>query len=151
MRMTTMDAIGLTAFGHNFGCIENASKGQPEAMTAFEYLLSEHTRRLSSPWPWDQYYSFPTWSNYKHWLCRNIVRRPINTIIKNRREQQRLKSEQGTVEPAEEEEDPSDFLSLMLTARDDEGTAFTDEDLSDELVTLMFAGLLTHMQIRNRL
>lgn len=34
----------------------------------------------------------------------------------------------------------SDVLSLMLLARDDEGRAMTDDEVRDELVTLLFAG-----------
>jgi len=41
---------------------------------------------------------------------------------------------------AGEKEDRADVLSLLLAARDEEGRAMTDQELRDELVTLLLAG-----------
>ncbi len=39
-----------------------------------------------------------------------------------------------------EDQNRSDILSLLLTARDEQGQRLTDEELRDELLTLLFAG-----------
>ncbi len=48
---------------------------------------------------------------------------------------------QGEIDGRRRATDPgSDILSLMLAARHEDGTAMSDEELRDELVTLVFAG-----------
>jgi cytochrome P450 len=131
LRLVTMDVIGLTAFGHDFGCVRNAASGITEEMRAFEFLLDEHTRRLSSVSPLDTFYAFPTAANLKHRQCNRVIRNRINGIIAQRR---KLLEENAQIEM------PEDFLAHMLIARDDSGVGLTDSELSDELVTLMFAG-----------
>ena len=138
MRLVTMDIIGLTAFGSDFGCVANAGKGQPETMLAFEFLLDEHTRRLASINPLDTYYFLPTAANRKHKACAKLVRNHIQCIIQRRREEQRIQKGDGVELQSSE---PTDFLAHMLTARDQEGAGFSDQDLVDELITLMFAGV----------
>ena len=129
-----MDIIGLTAFGYDFGCVANAAHGPTEEMKAFEYLLDEHTRRLTSLNPLDTRYAVPTSANRRHNRCNKILRNRIDGIIRQRRQQQL------GAKPSESAVEAADFLAHMLTARDDDGVSFSDSDLSDELVTLMFAG-----------
>lgn len=64
------------------------------------------------------------WGNFIHW--RQQIDALLYAEIKERREQP----------------DPhrTDILSLLLSARDQEGNPMTDHELRDELMTLLFAG-----------
>jgi cytochrome P450 len=68
-----------------------------------------------------------SWSPWGRFLRhKKTLERLLTEEIRERREQQDFLGE--------------DILSLLLGARDDEGQPMTDEELRDELLTLLFAG-----------
>ncbi|MBD2482528.1 cytochrome P450 [Planktothrix sp. FACHB-1365] len=70
---------------------------------------------------------FGTWSPWGHFLKqRQQIDELLYTEIRERRENP--------------DESRKDMLNLMLAARDEEGNAMTDQELRDELLTLLFAG-----------
>lgn len=64
------------------------------------------------------------WGQMKQRQCR------IHDVLQAEIEERKLRGTDGR----------GDVLSLLMTARDDHGQAMTDEELRDELLTLLFAG-----------
>lgn len=131
-----MDVIGLTAFSYDFGCLDTIASGRPAEQVAFEFLLGEISRRMSSLNPLDRHYWVPTPANRRHAAACTILRTRINGLIRARRALLALPAATDTP-PADS---GNDFLGNMIAARDAEGSVLSDEDLSDELLTLMVAG-----------
>lgn len=73
MKMATMDVFGLAALDVDFACCQQLKL--TEVASAFEYLASEYTRRLSTPWDISSWlYALPTPANRKHHQQRGIIR-----------------------------------------------------------------------------
>jgi cytochrome P450 len=100
-------------------------------LQAFEYLLAAHASRQRSVNPLDWFYNAPTKKNARHKAERTLLRSTILDIITRRRADQ----DRGTINKNH------DLLEFFLQAHDDDsGQKFKDNDLIDELVTMMFAG-----------
>jgi cytochrome P450 len=69
----------------------------------------------------------PTPRSSSPWSARDALHAALVAEIRQRRE-------------APDLDQRSDVLSQLLLARDDEGRAMTDDEVRDELVTLLFAG-----------
>ncbi|MDJ0742982.1 MAG: cytochrome P450 [Xenococcaceae cyanobacterium MO_167.B27] len=73
------------------------------------------------------------WGKYSPWgrflLLKAEIRQLIYAEIKERRELL-----------ASGKSEPRDIFSLLLSAKDENGEGMTDEELHDELITLLFAG-----------
>jgi len=98
---------------------------------AFEYLLAAHAKRDRSINPLDWFYDVPVPSNIEHKTQRSVVSSTLLDIIGRRRKELSEGSDKKH----------SDLLQSFLEAYDeDSGDKFSDQDLLDELLTMMFAG-----------
>lgn len=70
------------------------------------------------------------WGAWTPWGQMRQLHRQIHALLQAEIDERRQ-------QPANQR---SDVLSLMMAARDDQGQAMTDEELRDELLTLLFAG-----------
>ncbi|ABA23526.1 Cytochrome P450 [Trichormus variabilis ATCC 29413] len=70
------------------------------------------------------------WGNRSPWGQMKYQQRCIYDLLQAEIEEKRTK----------ENERRGDVLSLMMAARDENGQAMTDEELKDELLTILFAG-----------
>ncbi len=77
---------------------------------------------------------FPTWSNIKLRRAVTELRAVVDGFIAAGRE--RVKQRNGNGEA----NSPEDLLSRLVTAKDDDGSTMTDEQLRDEAMTLYLAG-----------
>ncbi len=95
---------------------------------AITVLLGDVTFRFDRPWypvPW----RVPTARNRHFQQARHTVDRIVQEIIDTRRRQRAAAADSG------------DLLDLLMDARDEEsGQGMTDQQLRDEVVTLMIAG-----------
>ncbi len=98
-------------------------------------MLAAHATRERSINPLDWFYNAPTKKNARHKAERTLLRSTIQNIITRRRKEQAEGSQQRH----------NDLLEYFLEAHDDDsGQKFTDEDLLDELLTMMFAGYVDY-------
>jgi len=70
------------------------------------------------------------WGSWSPWGRMKQQRRKIDDLIYAEIEERRLQPDASR----------TDILSLMMAARDENGQPMTDEELRDELMTLLFAG-----------
>lgn len=137
LKAATLDIIGITAFGYNFGAIDGLYRGvSPPAAAAFQFLMTELRRRSFSANPLLQLYWTPTAANAKHAECRKLLRGIIDDIVRTR-----VTESTSTSGPAQHE----DLLQHMLRAREADADAragghITEESLTDSLLTLLFGG-----------
>lgn len=97
-------------------------------------MLAAHATRERSVNPLDWFYTAPTKKNARHKAERTLLRSTIQNIITRRRQEQAEGSRQRH----------NDLLEYFLEAHDDDsGKKFSDNDLLDELLTMMFAGYVS--------
>ncbi|GAB4523862.1 MAG: cytochrome P450 [Pleurocapsa sp.] len=65
---------------------------------------------------------------------------PWGYFLRQQQKLDRLIFQEIAERRAKDQQDGQDILSLLMSARDEQGQAMTDEELRDELMTLMFAG-----------
>ncbi|HEY9602830.1 MAG TPA: cytochrome P450 [Allocoleopsis sp.] len=70
------------------------------------------------------------WGRWTPWGRMKQRQRRIHDLLQAEIEERRTKNNEGR----------ADVLSLMMVARDENGQAMTDEELRDELLTMLFAG-----------
>ncbi|MDJ0730382.1 MAG: cytochrome P450 [Crocosphaera sp.] len=70
------------------------------------------------------------WGKWSPWGQIQYIRRQIYHLLQEEIEERRSKKK----------ESGHDVLSLMMVAKDESGKSLTDDELKDELVTLLFAG-----------
>jgi unspecific monooxygenase len=70
------------------------------------------------------------WGNWTPWGRMKQRQRKVHRLLQAEIEERRAKGNEGR----------ADVLSLMMAARDENGQALTDEELRDELLTILFAG-----------
>jgi cytochrome P450 family 110 len=122
MQQITLQVILKTVFGLTEG----------ERFEQLQLLLCEFTDSFNSPWQSLSLFLRPlqkdlgAWSPWGKFLrCRQKINQLLLDEIRDRRQH-----------PPQ-----NDVLSLLLAARDEEdGSALTDLELRDELMTLLFAG-----------
>ncbi|ELR13369.1 cytochrome p450 superfamily protein, partial [Acanthamoeba castellanii str. Neff] len=156
LKKTSLDVIGLSAFG--FGFNPEGDSESDDVVEAFEYVLSAIEQRSYD------FVSLPNWV-YCHCTAAgrkftaNVqkLRTLVYSIIDKRRKQmvQRgtgmrrqpsglrvdgLPTDVGADQPEEPRE--KDLLDLLLEAKDDEGDGegFSNQQIMEEVMTIMFAG-----------
>ncbi|MDX2217194.1 MAG: cytochrome P450 [Oculatellaceae cyanobacterium bins.114] len=70
------------------------------------------------------------WGTWSPWGQMKQRQRQVYQLLQAEISDRRVQNNEGRV----------DVLSLMMAARDEQGNALTDEELKDELLTLLFAG-----------
>jgi cytochrome P450 family 110 len=70
------------------------------------------------------------WGTWSPWGQMKQRQRQIYDLLQAEIDQRRIQSNEGR----------TDILSLLMAARDEDGQAMTDAELTDELLTLLFAG-----------
>src|SRR6266446_7180581 len=82
----------------------------------------------------------PTPTRARHFRAVREIDRVVYALIARGRE--KLKSSSGRVADAERQTagGAKDLLTLLLTARDDDGNSMSDQQLRDEVITLLLAG-----------
>ena len=139
MKSTTLEVIGLTAFGYKFGDLENGTLCPIAA--AMDLLNSEYNRRMYeshfNPFAHDYFLPIPSNIAYKH--AQDIYRGTISNLIKLRREA--IAAGQAT---------HIDMMTYLLDAHDgdDNGNAkgsvvVDDLTLESHLSTILGAGFET--------
>ena len=77
----------------------------------------------------------PTPTRKRHFLAVEKLNEVVYALIARGRE--KLKDGEGS---AQEASGAKDLLTLLLTARDDDGNSMSDQQLRDEVITLLLAG-----------
>lgn len=133
LKAATLDVMGIIAFGYDFGGVAGLPSGfVPPVVEAFQFMVTEHTRRLFSVSPFALDYALPSAANRKHASCRKMIRDTLDDILTKRRAAIR---EHG----AEALHD--DLLKHMLVATETDTTGvFTNDAFIDNMITLVFAG-----------
>jgi len=128
----TIDIIGQSAFGYDFGGIASLGSGGNAVGDAFTHLLDDVTDRQFRPTIGKAIYWLPTERNRQHAEASRVVRGTLDRII----------TERLSV-PTERK--GHDLLDSMLQASREGGalTSLSKEALSDNLLTFMFAGFDT--------
>jgi cytochrome P450 len=111
--------------------VENAALGEPLEQQAFEYLLDDYARRAFSMNPFDRYYWIPTPANRANEEKRELLRNRLHQMIIARRAAR-------TANP--ESSNAANILDCLLKEYDEDHPV-PDEDLVDQLMALLFAGL----------
>ena len=127
LKRFTVDVTTLIAFGHDVNTIE---QGDDVIQRKLELVFPAISRRLFA--------LFPTWR-----LVRLPRDRRLDRALAELRawlgelvvaERARLAAESGRTEK------PSNFLEVMLSARDDDGRSFSDDVIFGNLMTMLLAG-----------
>ena len=120
MQSITLDVIVRVVFGVETSARRDELRRHILAVTGLGrnplVLFATRDRRLGSHSPWARFIR-----------ARDALHAALVSEIRQRRD-------------APDLEQRSDVLSQLLLARDDEGRAMTDDEVRDELVTLLFAG-----------
>ena len=120
MQSITLDVIMRVVFGVDEGARRDDLRRRILLLTGIGrnplMLLATRDRRLGPYAPWARFIQ-----------ARDALHAALASQIRERRHAPGL-------------EQRSDVLSVLLLARDDEGRAMTDDEVRDELVTLLFAG-----------
>ena len=120
MQSITLDVIVQVVFGVETSARRDQLRRHILAVTGLGrnplVLFATRDRRLGSHSPWARFIR-----------ARDVLHAALVSEIRQRREAPDLGQR-------------SDVLSQLLLARDDEGRAMTDDEVRDELVTLLFAG-----------
>jgi cytochrome P450 family 110 len=105
---------------------------QGERYQQLTRLLSDWTDMIDSPLRSSMLF-FPIlqqdWGKWSPWGQMKRGRSQIHALLQAEIEEKRASGAQGT-----------DILSLLMSARDDQGEAMTDAELKDELLGILFAG-----------
>jgi len=117
MMKVTMEIVSKTLFD------ADVERDVDDVGRAFDVVLKEIGTRFRRPFRIPD--AIPTPGNLRYRRGVAILNRVVNRIIAERR-----------ASPA----DRGDLLSMLMSARDDDGAAMSDEQLRDELVTLFLAG-----------
>jgi len=101
----------------------------PERVERATRLVDQFTRRanlvIAMPWLQHDFGRFSPWSRYRR------ARAALNELIYEEIAMRRAEADGG---------DRDDVLSLLLAAEHDDGTPMSDEELRDELMTVIGAG-----------
>ncbi len=120
MQSITLEVIAEVIFGVDGGARHGDLRRHIVELTGLGrnplLLYATRDRRLGPHAPWARFLR-----------ARDALHAALTAEIRERRHESGL-------------EQRSDVLSLLLLARDDEGRAMTDDEVRDELVTLLFAG-----------
>jgi cytochrome P450 len=116
MMRVTLCIVGMTLFGLDL------SNEQHPAGRAFQTMIGALAEYVFFPFPplW-----VPTLRNRRIRTALETLNSLVRDLIQQRRQQQ---------------EDTGDLLSLLLLARDEEGQGMSDQQLRDEIISLLFAG-----------
>jgi cytochrome P450 len=117
MRALTMDIAAKTLFGADVD-----GRQGPEVAKALVEVMDSFSSRLFSLLRLPE--RFPTPRNIRAWRAVRRLDKILYGIIDQRREEAK----------------GDDLLSILLRARDEEGTGMTDKQLRDEAMTLFLAG-----------
>jgi cytochrome P450 len=114
----TLQIAGLTLFGVDLS--DDAGRVGSALRVAFEHL----SHRMMYPWALPE--GIPTRRNRRFLRARRLLDDVVYRIIRERRRQNT---------------DTGDLLSMLLLARDEEtGEGMSDEQLRDEVMTILIAG-----------
>jgi len=121
-----MMAVTLRIAGRTFFSVD-VHGGEAERIgMATANLVRQFLFHMSFPFPRPEY--LPTPGNYAFWQAKRTLDADVYRMLRERR-------------ALSESEQPHDLMSLFLGTRDEEtGQAMTDEQLRDELVTMLVAG-----------
>jgi cytochrome P450 len=118
-----MMALTLKIVVHTLFGSDADERATAEVGRAFDEIVKEIARRFRRPYRIPD--SVPTPGNLRYRRGLRRIDRLVYALIDERR---RTREERG------------DLLSLLLRARDEDGTRMTDRQLRDEVVTLFLAG-----------
>jgi cytochrome P450 len=112
---------------------------EAEQLSQIKQLTSQWLDIFSSPLKSTVFF-FPllrqNWGKWSPWGRTLELRQQIDEFIYQEINQRRQKLNQETIDS----NPPIDILSLLLTSQDEAGQFLTDQELRDELITILFAG-----------
>ncbi len=117
MMRVTMEIVSKTLFD------ADVERDVDEVGRAFDLVLKEIAARFRRPFKVPDW--LPTPGNLRYRRGVKVLNRVIWRILRERRADPR---------------DRGDLLSMLITARDEDGSVMSDEQLRDEVVTLFLAG-----------
>ncbi len=121
MQWITLQVILRAVFG-----LDEGAQMDDLAALLVELMIPPPALLVFMPPRWQRYADFPG-SPYRTFLARRAkVDRALYAILRARK---------AAPDPAR-----GDILSLLLAARDEDGRPMTDEELRDELITMLLAG-----------
>ncbi|KAG0365389.1 cytochrome P450 [Gamsiella multidivaricata] len=123
----TMDAFGKLIIGADFNTL--TTEGPHEFGDAFDYLVANVDNRIANPfWQWTDYFTPGKRANLKHAI--GVLDGFANEAVRNRRketEEERAKR-------------PKDLIDHYIGRTHEDGTALTDTEIRDVIVSFMVAG-----------
>jgi cytochrome P450 len=112
---------------------------EAEQLSQIKQLTTQWLDIFSSPLKSTVFF-FPilrqNWGKWSPWGRTLELRQQIDEFIYQEIRQRRQKLNRKTTES----NPPTDILSMLLTCQDEAGQFLTDEELRDELITILFAG-----------
>jgi cytochrome P450 family 4 len=137
--LTTLDIIGMCAFGHEINAIDDPSS--PYVLATYE--LSElFYHRVFQPalllMP-DFLYERITTRGRQWRKALDIIHNLPETVIATRRAALQQGIDTG-ISVVSHEREYVDFLHILLSSSDDNGNALPDQEIRDEVDTFMFEG-----------
>src|SRR5216684_3845566 len=130
MMNVTLRIVLRSLFGSNLG----------ESMKVIEPALDAIMVSSSGFHSIAFFLGLPTLTRARHFRAVREIDRVVYALIARGRE--KLKSGEGRTANAEQQTvgGAKDLLTLLLTARDDDGNSMSDQQLRDEVITLLLAG-----------
>lgn len=123
----TVDVTTQFAFGVDTNTLEQDGDPIQRHLAQFFYMLN---RRLSAPFPYWRWFKLPVDRRLDKSVA--VVREFVDGTIAQAR--QRLADD-----PARAEQ-PANLLEALIVARDEDGSAFTDEEIFGNTLTALLAG-----------
>jgi cytochrome P450 len=122
----SVDAASGISFGLDINTIEDERSELQENLGGMFPMIY---RRLNQPFPYWRYFRLP--SDVAHDKRLAVIHRMIDDIVAQARERLRLHPERR--------EQPTDLLEAMLAARDADGSALSEADITGNVFTLLSA------------
>ncbi|KAL7746533.1 hypothetical protein RI367_008060 [Sorochytrium milnesiophthora] len=122
MTRFTFETIGQCGFGYDFGVVQSPDAPLHEFILAMSFCLNESKKRGTQL---RLYKQLPTSSNYRFDSYVKLMQDTVEEVIRARQ-----------TNPV----DKRDFLSFMLSARDQEGNGLDVENIRDQVITFLIAG-----------
>ncbi|XP_043488236.1 cytochrome P450 4C1-like [Polistes fuscatus] len=135
----TLDVICETAMGVNINMQEDTENEYGKAVHRFTELLMY---RIFRPWlAWDWVFAL-TKVGKEYYAAINVMHTFTRNVIKKKKISRELKHFDEEVQAFDEIGKPKRkaFLDLLLDAREKNGNPMTDEELREQVDTVMFAG-----------
>ena len=125
MESLTMYIVSKTLFDVDMDEMVGKSTDIAHAIDELQTIADKNMDRIVNLPYW-----FPTRDNRRNWRARNILDSTISKIMDDRR--------QASIDGVAA--DTGDLLSMLMMAKDEDGSSMDDVEIRDQLLTLFMAG-----------